>query len=125
MNKFTFVTVTALALALAAGSAQAAGKMGGASGMDRAGDGRNGVQLNGIPMPDGLVLADRKPGVASGSGAIAATSDAPSATPTVHGRVLAAGKMGGAGGMDIPMVETVELPDWLVLAGGRGGVGPG
>ena len=35
---FTFVT--AAALALAAGSAQAAGKLGGASGMDRAGDGQ-------------------------------------------------------------------------------------
>jgi uncharacterized membrane protein len=63
-----YALVMAAALALAAGSAQAGTKIGGGS--DRAGDGENGVKLNGIP--------------ASGFA-----------------------------------VETVELPDWPVLAGGR------
>jgi hypothetical protein len=65
MNRQLLRYAAALALALAAGSAQAGAKVGGGS--DRAGDGENGVQINGIPasgfaveaveLPDGAVAA--------------------------------------------------------------------
>ena len=73
MNK-AYMGAAAMLLALAAGPAQAGSKLGVGT------DGRsgNGVQLNGIPasssavesvrLPDGLVLAGRKPGVSSGTG---------------------------------------------------------
>ena len=70
MNRQLLRYAAALALALAAGSAQAGAKVGGGS--DRAGDGGNGVQLNGIPasglavetvkLPDGTVIVQRSGG---------------------------------------------------------------